>query len=188
MNWLQNYRKSALIVGMTLALPLLLVVTLIGDFWVMRQDSQREIERLEPRIARLAGLLESEAQLQVAAGRVDSTVVSLVYPQSDVLATVSAALQSNVREIMVEAGLTVSNSQILPVVNKDGYDRIGLKLTVAGGLASLDAALSELMLYSPLLLIESIEVWPARTVRKKNKPAEQKITASLQLLTLRVTP
>ncbi len=185
MNWFQSYRKSAVIVGLTLLLPLLLVLYIIADFWLARQGYQAEIDQLEPRLARMSGLLESEEQLLVSVARLDSQVVNLVYPPTGDSAAVAAALQKNIREIMTEAGLSVSNSRILPVVLEENFDRIGLSLTVSGGLDALDEALLQMASYTPLLLIESMDIKAKRMTRSRDKNGQQIITASIQLLTLR---
>ena len=185
MNWVRNYRKSAFIIGLTLLLPVVLVLYLVVDFFVMRQGYQGEIDRLQPRIARMVGLIESEEQLQLSAGRLGTQVLNLVYPPTEDSAAVSAALQKNVRQIMTEAGLTVSNSRILPIVQEEKFDRIGLSLTVSGGLDALDAALSSMNSYTPLLLVDNMDIKPKRMTRSRDKNGQQIITASFQLLTLR---
>jgi general secretion pathway protein M len=111
--------------------------------------------------------------------------VDLVYPVTADRATVSAALQKDVRQILVEAGLSVTNSQVLPVREENAFDYIGLKLTVTGDVAGLDAAMIALAGYTPRLLVESLDVWPARASRGKGETKVQAINASLQLLSLR---
>lgn len=183
MNWLQNYRRSALIVGLSVLLPLLLLIYLLLDFWMIRQGYQEEIERLRPRVARMQGLIDSEQQLQISAGRLGSQVTNLVYPPTQDSAAVSAALQKDVREIMTNAGLTVSNSRILPLVQEESFDRIGLSIAASGGLDALDAALMEMAAYTPRLLIESMDVKPR--ARARNQNSEQIVSVSISLLTLR---
>ena len=97
-------------------------------------------------------------------------------------------MQSDVRQLMADAGLTVSNSQVLPVREEKRFDYIGVKLTVNGSMEGLDQALSELASFSPLIIVESLDVWPTRqrSVRgASNKPAEQDATISVRLLSLR---
>ena len=188
MNWLQNYRKTAIIVGISLAVPMLVLLYFWGGFWVLRLDQQNEIDRLEPRIARLSGLVESEEVLKASARKVKSKISSLVYPQTDDIATVAAALQTNVRELIAATGLTVSNSRILPAQETEAFDRVGLSLTVSGDMAALDATLAEIAAFSPLLLVESIDVRPNRSSRRGSESAAQTVTASLQLLSLRALP
>ena len=186
MNWLRGNPRYAVMVLGTLAVPALLLLYLAVGLLGLRVDYQAQIERLEPRVARLQGLLNREEQVRDAARVVGSDVLDLVYPAGDDPGTVSANLQKNVREILGAAGLSVSNSQILPVREKDGFDHIAVKLTASGGLPALDTALADLNAYLPLLLLESIEVWPNRSRGRGDEAAEQTITATVQVLALRV--
>jgi general secretion pathway protein M len=185
-NWFRNNPRYAVMVLGTLALPALLLLYLAISLFGMRSGYQLQIERLEPRIARLQGLLNREEQVRDAARVVGSDVLDLVYPATDDAGTVSANLQKNVREILGAAGLSVSNSQILPVREKDGFDHIAVKLTASGGLPALDTALADLNAYLPLLLLESIEVWPNRSRARASEAEEQTITTTVQVLALKV--
>ena len=71
MNWLQTHRQSAVIVAGTLLLPVLLVLYGVGSLWGYYFDQQREISRVEPRLARMLGVLEYEEQLRGAYDAVD---------------------------------------------------------------------------------------------------------------------
>ncbi|MFT5709813.1 MAG: general secretion pathway protein M [Halioglobus sp.] len=185
MNWLKNHRGFAFIVGATLALPLLLVMYILLDFLVARQGYQSEIDGLQPRVARMVGLIESEEQLRASAGQLGSQVLNLVYPPTDDSATVSAALQADMRQIMTDAGLSVTNSRILPVLQEENFDRIGLSLTVSGGLDALDSALLAMADYKPLLLIDTMDIKPKRMSRSRGDDGQQIVIASFQLLTLK---
>jgi len=184
-SWLRSHRRSAWILGLTLLIPVLLYINLLMGLLGMRQAYQSEIAGLEPRIARMQGLIEHQEQLRRAAGNVDKKVVNLVYAATQDRATVSTALQTDVRQMLVDAGLSIKNSQVLPVREEEAFDYIGLKLTVSGSIASLDAALLSLAAYMPLVLVESLDVWPDRVSRRKGEDQVQTVTASLQLLSLR---
>ncbi|MEH6637627.1 MAG: type II secretion system protein GspM [Halioglobus sp.] len=185
MNWIRSHKRSASIVGLTLLVPVFLYLNALFGLLGMRHNYQSEIDGLEPRIARMQGLLQHEQQLGEAAAKVDKQVVNLVYAATADRATVSAALQTDVRQILVDAGLSISNSQVMPVREKEAFDYISVKLTVTGSLASLDAALITLAGYMPLVLVESLEVWSARASRRNKVSKEQTINATLQLLSLR---
>jgi len=191
-NWLRANKRSAWIIGLTLLIPVLLYLQALFGLLGMRGDFQEDIDRLQPRIARLQGLMQYEDQLRAASGRVGKEVLDLVYPATTDRATVSATLQKDVRQILVESGLSVSNSQVLPVREEQAFDYIGIKLTVTGEVAGLDAALSAIAGYMPLLLVESLDVWPARRAtrsrRGKKEVETQSISATLQLLSLRTAP
>lgn len=185
MSWQQMDHRTLGIVGLTVAVPVVIVIYLLATFWMLRLDYQGEIDRLEPRIARLRGLAESEAVLKASSGQVGSRIVDLVYPQTQDRAAVAADLQKNVRELMAATGLTVSNSRLLGPQGDEEFDRIGLSITVSGSMASLDTTLEELAAFTPLLLVETLEVRPNRASRRSTEAAQQTITATMQLLSLR---
>jgi general secretion pathway protein M len=180
-------RKAAVLVGLTLALPLFLLVSLSVDLLLTRQEYAQQIERLDPRIARLRGLVKTEKKLQRAYKKAEAGLEELTYSTGQNSDAVATAMQKNVRAIISAAGLSVANSQVLPVKEAEGFDEIRLKLTIKGDISALDAALMQLTNYRPLLLIESTEIWPDRRARRRNVdvPEQQQLTASLQLLSLR---
>jgi general secretion pathway protein M len=184
-SWLKVHQRTAWICGLTLLLPVLVYLNVMFSLLSVHSEAQAEIDRIEPRIARLRGLIDYEDQLREAAVVVDTQVLELVYPVSEDQATVSAELQTQLRDIFTSAGLSVNNSQVLPVREQGNFDYIGVKLTVKGSLSALDEALAGVASYIPLVLVESLDVYPARTPRGKGAVAQQQLTASLQLLSLR---
>lgn len=185
MSWLRLHQRTAWICGLTLLLPVVVYLNAMLGMWGMRHSAQAEIERIEPRLARLQGLIDYESQLRDASSAVDSQVMELVYPAAEDQATVSAELQTNVRDIFSKAGLSVSNSQVLPAREQGNFDYIAVKLTVTGDLPALDEALAGIGSYLPLVLVESLDVYPARVARGKDETQGQQVTANLQLLSLR---
>jgi general secretion pathway protein M len=184
-NWLQEHRHSAIYVGLTLAVPLFIVLYLASTLWGQRMDYQREIERIEPRIARLAGLVDSETALRQSAMRVESRVLDLVFPASEERAALAARLQQDLRRIFTEAGLQIKNSQVLPAREILGLEQVTVKTQVSGELEALDAALEEVSNYSPLILVESLAVTPVRRSRRQRADGLQELTANIQLLAFR---
>ncbi len=188
MNWITDNRRESLFIALTLAVPLLLVCWLLIALLGMRSDYQNEIDRLEPRIARLAGLKAFAPELAAAAGQVDSDVLTLVFPATEDRAAVSTSLQKSVRDLFSAAGMEVSGSQMLAPRTEDGLDYISVKVTLQGELADLDAALADLQRYRPVLMVESMDAYPARRgARRGNQEQQQVMTVSLQILALRQT-
>lgn len=185
MNWLRTNQRSAWIVGVTLLLPLMLFLNAIVGVLSVRHDYQASIDSLEPRVARLRGLIEKEVELRQVAGEVDRRIPGLVHSADQDRATVSANLQQEVRQMLVDAGLSVTNSQVLPVRGHELFDYIAVKVTVNGTMASVDAALDSLGSYMPLVLVESLDMTPRRSNRRDTAVTEQTVTATLQLLSLR---
>ena len=183
MNWLQSHRRCAWICGLSLLVPLLFYMNALLALWSAGRGYQSDIDNLVPRIARLRGMVGYESQLREASTRSGKGLAGLAYPAAGDAATVSTALQTSVRQILTGAGLSVSNSQVLPVREEQNFDYISIRLTVEGNLSGLDAALTGIARFKPLLLVESLEVRPVRASRKG--VPKQRIKATLQLLSLR---
>jgi general secretion pathway protein M len=179
-NWFREHPRYSVLLGLTLLPPLWFVVWLAGTLLDMRAGYSDEIERLEPRIARMQGLMSHAAELEQAAAEGGSDVLELVYPAKQDSGAVSAALQKNLREMVASAGLAITNSQILPVREGEAFDQIAVRLTLSGDMAALDLALAEIAAYEPLLLVEDLDVWPGR-----DRSEGQQIGATLQVLALR---
>lgn len=184
MKWWQRNKRAAAVVGLTLVIPLAGLIYFLADFWVMRAGYQDEIDRLIPRIARLKGLAASGAQLTDSSGNVADKMRSLVYSKSDDQATLAASLQRDVRGMFSLAGLSVSDSRVLPPRAEDGFDRIGLNVTVTGGMVAIDMALQSLSAYMPLIVIESVDIKPDR-VSSRTNASQQTVTASLRMFALK---
>jgi hypothetical protein len=183
MMWLRSHRRSAWICGLTLLIPFVFYANSLFGLWDVRQAYQSDIDDLIPRIARQYGLIGHEDELRKSSNVGSKEIAKLAYPASTDAATASAALQTNVREVLSSAGLTVSNSQVLPVREKEHFDYISVKLTVQGELSELNSALTDIAAFKPLLLVEALEV---RTDKSGRKDARKHVViASLQLLSLR---
>lgn len=188
MNWLRSHRRSAIIIGITLLLPVVVYLNILIGLIGLRFEAQGRIDDLEPRIARLQGLIDNEAALRESAGQVGARLAELGYAASEDANAVAATLQADVRQLFAEAGLGVSNSQVMPTRNEEDFDLIAIKLTANGGIAALDAALIGISAFRPMLLVESLDVFPARSQRKRGEPEVQEVTAVIQLLALRLLP
>ncbi|MBA6414272.1 hypothetical protein H2508_14245 [Parahaliea sp. F7430] len=184
MSWLRDKRLYSALLVATLLLPLGLFFYLVFSVLGMRASYEAQIDQLAPRIARMQGLIERQDVLADSTQRIDSEVASLVYPGSDDRAAVSASLQKLVREILSDAEMKVINSQILSVIEDQGFDRISVSLAATGELAALDLALSDIAALRPLVMVEVLNVKP-QSVRSGDKGSPQKISVSMQVFSLR---
>ena len=185
MSWVRANKRSVWIVGLTLLVPVILYLDALLGLLAVRSEYQGDATHLERRIARLQGLVAFEDVLRESSTTLGSQTRRLYHPPSADQAEVSATLQTDVRRMLVEAGLSVNNSQVLPVRIHDHFDYIAVKLMVSGELAGLDAALASLAEHQPALMVESLEIWPNRVPAGKKAPTPQTLSASLQVLSLR---
>jgi general secretion pathway protein M len=188
--------RPTIVVGFTLGLVALLALYWILQFWFLRSGFVAEIESIQPRTARLLGIVESFDQLELASSGVGGVLRDLTYPAERDSATTAAAMQQDIRELMVDAGLSVSGSQILPVRKAAGFDRLSLDITAEGNIDELDDAFSSLDELRPLVFTESVTVKPIRVRRSNRRGAVEednsngedprKLTARFHLFSLRL--
>ena len=196
MNFMLKADRPTIVVGCTLGLVALLALYWILQFWLLRSGFAAEIESIQPRTARLLGIVESFDQLELASNGVGGVLRDLAYTADRDSATTAAAMQQDIRELMVDAGMSVSGSQILPVRKSAGFDRLSLDITAEGNIDELDDAFSRLNELRPLVFVESVNVKPVRA-RWNRRGAEgednssgddpRKLTARFHLFSLRVT-
>lgn len=187
MSWLRNHRRSAVLIGLTLLIPLYFYLSTLFGLLGLAMDYRADANRLEPRLARLQGLLDIEADLTAQSSEALNVLRRQTYSPDEDPSALAATLQADVRQIFAEAGLSVTNSQVLPVRNGDRFDRVAVKLTVSGALPALDAALIGVAAHEPRMLVESIDAFPART-GGRDAQEQQVLTAVVQLMVLRALP
>ena len=188
MDWLRHHRRVATLVGLTLLIPLYFYLSTLFGVVGLGLEYRSERNRLEPRLARLEGLLAKEAELMGQSRAASDALRGQVYADGQDPSALAAALQADVRQILAEAGLSVSNSQVLPVRQGELFDQVAVKLTVSGSLPALDAALIGIAAHRPRLLVESIDAFPARTSSRNGGEEQQLLTAVIQLMVLRAMP
>ena len=185
MSWFRLHRRSALLVLLTVAIPAVFVFRSLFGLAATAVDYAGERARLEPRLARLEGLLAEQEALEARSREAQRLLRQVVFPPEQDATALAATLQAEVRQIMDVAGLEVSNSQVMPVRRGDSFEQVPVKLTVEGPLAAFDAALIGIAAYRPQLLIESLDAFPSRGQRRADGEKEQSVTAVLQLMALR---
>ncbi|WOJ96525.1 type II secretion system protein GspM [Congregibacter brevis] len=188
MNWIRLHRRTALFVGLTLLLPAFFYLKTVFGLIGVGLEYAGDRGRIEPRVARLKGLLQNEAELAKQSQLAEGRLLEVAFPANEDPSALAARLQADIRQIMSEAGMSVSNSQVMPVRQGEYFDQVAVKLTTAGSLTALDAALIGIAAYRPQLLIESLDTFPARPNARKNSGDSQSVTAVMQLMVLRVLP
>lgn len=188
--------RPTIIVGSSLGLVLLLAVYLTFQLWFLRQGFSDEIEAIQPRTARLLGILDSVDQLRLASDTARGMLRELVYPADQDRAKAASSLQQNVRELLTSAGLSVSGSQILPQRKSHRFHRLSLDIKAEGNIDALDEALSSLESMRPLVFVESLKVEPQRTrSRRRGRQSQPEdtvegdpriLTARFQLFSLKL--
>ena len=182
--WIQRHRRSALLIALTLLVPVYLFFAVLGSALAVRSDATDEIASIEPRVGRMLGLIDEEASLREALSGVSDVVNNYVYVKSTDNAAVAASLQAEARRIMGDAGLEVTNSQVLAPRKRDSFDYVAVKVVARGTLEQLDQALADINAFRPVIFVESLDAFPNRR-RRGDDAQEQVLTVSLQILSLR---
>ena len=190
MNWFRGHRRNALLVGLTVLLPLFAVLNSLAGIGALGLDYASERSRIEPRVARLQGLLEHAPVLQARSEAATARLREIAYAPAQEASALAAALQADARRIMDVVGLNVSNSQVMPTRRDENFERVAVKLTVNGSLPALNDALIGIAASRPQLLVESLDAFPViaeRRVGNRSVPV-QSVTAVIQLMALRQAP
>ncbi len=185
MSWVRSYPRESWVIFLTLLLPVFLffymVITLVGH----SIESRAEIAKITPRVSRLIGLLDAESEMRKSLSLVSEGNKLLTYPSREEESVIATSLQAELRKIMSDAGLTVTNSQVLKLRKKKNFDLIGLNMTTTGTIKALDTALTGLEVYRPLVLVESLNVYPNSRRSNAQTNYKQTVTARFQLASLR---
>ncbi len=184
MNWVRANPRSALLCGISLALPVLLWCYAALALLELRASAVKEIDYLAPRIARLQGLIAVESELSASTGQARERLAMLAYPASIDIKELSASMQSDIRQLFADAGMLVSNSQVAAPVDEDMLERISVRLAVSGELGALQGALHAIAAHEPVLIVESLEVRPENN-RREDK-SSRLVSANLKIQALRV--
>lgn len=137
-----------------LAAGAVLLAIVVWASWtvvVKYRQASAQLAEIEPRYARLAGMLQHKEIFGKAQQELATNLSQLVYPaDADASQTGNSALQT-VRDLATARGLRVTSSQSAAPRDEKGFDRIGLTLRVEGEWPQLVALLRELAQQRPAI-------------------------------------
>ncbi len=123
---------------------LLLGLWLVGGLMFSQVESAAEesLSDLEPRHARLAGLLDEQGRILADLEEQSRAVKDMVYPQGRDPNRIGADLQQGIRGRVGDAGAEVRGSSVSVAQPEDGepFGRITVSLTMSGTLDAVRAA------------------------------------------------
>ena len=168
-------------------LILLVLALVIGAVsyitWGARQRAEKQLADIEPRHARLLGLLATQSTLDSAMEKVQAMRAQWVYPSTQDAAQAGNAAQQKVRDILTSAGLQVLSSQVLPAKEDKGFDRIALTLRTEGDAVALLGALASLRSQTPTVVISEMDVQSQST--QPNLPPRLAVQLTLTIMRAR---
>lgn len=113
---------------------------------------------IEPRHARLAGMLQNKELLAQAESALQANLAEYVSPAEEDPGQIANAALQRVRELASARGLRVTSSQTAAPREDNGFDRIGLSLRVEGDWPDLVALLRELPRQRPALYTTTVQL------------------------------
>lgn len=157
--------RTAVIQALTVFLLLLPVLGFSYWVWSKHITLEKQLSELEPRFARLQGLLEQQAEMQALQGKLESRLSELAYPVATDVTKAGNDAQQLIRTLLVESKLDVSSIQVLPAKQEGGFDRIPVSLRVEGDITAFHAALLKLSKQTPAVLLDNMTMQTIGAVR-----------------------
>jgi general secretion pathway protein M len=166
-------------------LALVLPIVAGGTYlWGTHHEIQKSLTDLEPRYARLLGLVEQQAALKSLGDQASGQLVRLAYPASQDATQTGNDAQQRIRTLFADSRLDIVSIQVLPPPKGDSpFDRIQINLRVEGELVGLQTALSALATQTPRVLVDTVTLQTIGAV----KPASiQRLGGEFNFTVLRV--
>lgn len=141
-----------------------LAVVLAGVFYVHNKQAfvDKRLAELEPRYARLKGLMLSEKALREASAETGKGIQTATYPASLDIDRASSELQQRAKKMFETAGVTVVTSRILEPKSGKNFDVLSVSFSVNAGLSNLQTALALVRQDAPLLKLDEFVLQPLR--------------------------
>jgi len=185
-NRLKQLSRSQWIVTVSLLIVVLAIVWLMAWLMLGYTQYQRDMQNIEPRLARLAGLLEVEERLRSSEQLASAEVNNLVYNPSEESGALGAQMQKTVRELFASAGMSVTGTQILTAKADEQFTRVGIGINATGEMQSLETALMQIVEARPLVFLDRLEIQPERARRGRNVKQTQTVQVRVQLFSMRL--
>lgn len=168
------------------SIVLLLISLCIGGCWYVwskHQSLENHLVALQPRYARLAGLLLSRNKIAEAKNQAEKRLVSVSYSSDQQLSQAANDAQQRIRSVLTDSKLDVVSMQVMPGKVDGKFDRIGITARVEGDLIGIQNALGLLETHQPLVIVDEANIQPIGAV----KPASaQKLSGQFTFSLFRV--
>lgn len=156
-------RQARWVAAGLLALMLAVLLLFISELSWRYAWAGSVLQGIEPRYARLAGLLESGAEIGEQQERAAASLSRLAYAPDDELVRLGTDLQQQIRRIAEEVGVQVSGSQILPAREEgDGLMVVSVGVTLMGDVAQVSELFLRLEERRPPVLMDRVVVQAQR--------------------------
>ena len=175
MNALRSNRSSRILLLQVLtALTILLPLIGVGLYaYSVHQRAQLRLSEVEPRFARLAGLMQRQGDMSALAKQASEKLGQRAYPVTQDVSKAGNDAQQRIKTLFSESRLEIISIQVIAPsavgkvdTKEDGnFDRISIDLRVEGELSGIQNALSLLATQVPLVLMDSMTLQTIGAVR-----------------------
>ena len=149
--------------------------------WHSQLVKDREIA--EMRLSRLISLYESRDDIKQRLANEEAQLSGFVYlPNLDV-SGISTQMQQQFRDVLNQVGVETQGSQVMPLVEKEDYQRIRLHVRMNLELDQLEELLALIYLQRPLINVDQLQLQP---VAVRGGGATQTLNAQLYLSSIRL--
>lgn len=176
--------RIVVIQGLTVLLLILPLAAASLYVWNTHQRLQSHLAELAPRYARLAGLVEHQADLKTLEIQANEQLARTAYPSKQDLTQAGNDAQQRIRSLFADSKLDIVSIQVVPP-SKDElkFDRIQIALRIEGELSGVQNALALLAVQTPVVLVDNFTLQTIGAV----KPASvQRLSGQFNFSVLRV--
>lgn len=177
------FNRVVLLQWLTMLVLLSMVVFAGYTLWVKHNRVQGILVDLEPRYARLQGMLDRQADMVAVDAKAKELLLQLAFPATQDLAKTGNDAQQRIRSLFTDSRLDVISIQISPGKIEGQFDRISISLRVEGNLADIQTALARLAEQTPAILIDSMVL---QTIGAARPASVQRIGGQFVLSVFRV--
>jgi general secretion pathway protein M len=145
-----------LLAGALLLLVLLMLA--VVKVVALHRAAASRLAEIEPRYARVAGLLQNSERLTAADKAVQASLTDFLAPAKGDAGQLGNLTLQRVRDAASARGLRVSSSQVAAPREEQGFERIGLSLRVEGDWEQMQALLTELARQRPAIYSQTVQI------------------------------
>lgn len=171
--------------AVTISLLLLPIVGAGLAVWVKHKAIQDQIAVLEPRYARLLGMLERKAEIKLMAQLTAEQLARVAYPATQDVTQAGNDAQQRIRATFADSKLNVISIQVLPAKEEGQFERIPIDLRVEGDLTGVQNAMTLLAAQTPLVVTEDLAL---QTVGAVLPASTQRLAGQFSFSVWRVRP
>ena len=182
-------QRARVVAGLCLAALVLVATVTVGEIAARIWRATDVRADIEPRHARLSGVLERGDAILAAGTAASAALDRLAYPPDADVGQIGTDLQQRIRQLAESAGLRVAGSQILPVRESDGFAVVTVTGTLEGETGALGAFLLALAAEAPPIAVEKLAVQAPRAIRRVGDTnANASVTIQINMSVLRLAP